>query len=84
VVFETDSQRVFYYVRAVKEEWMGERDGREDMGRLLESMQLWKLEWSLIKSYYLRAQELLGKLYAKEYLVVGLLGVVGVGGLLAC
>lgn len=81
----TDTQKVYYYVRAVKEEeWMGGRNGKDDVGHLLESMQLRRMEWTIIKNYYLKAQELLENLYAKEYIILGMVLLVAVGGLLAC
>lgn len=63
---------------------MGARNGREDVGHLLESMQLRRLEWNIIKNYYLKAQELLGNLYAKEYIILGIVVLLAVGGLLIC
>lgn len=63
---------------------MGAKNGREDVGHLLESMQLRRLEWNIIKSYYIKAQELIRNLYSKEYILLGAVLVAAVGGLLLC
>lgn len=63
---------------------MGARNGREDVEHLLESMQLRRMEWNIIKNYYLKAQELLGNLYAKEYVILAVVVLVALGGLLGC
>jgi hypothetical protein len=47
-------------------------------------MQLRKLEWDFVKSYYLRTQDLLANVYAKEYLLLAVLAVLAVCGLLGC
>ena len=47
-------------------------------------MELRKFEWAFVKSYYIKLQELMLNVYAKEYIILGLVAFFCVLGLVGC